>query len=171
MRTLRNLCEGLLDNDFDSGMDDKLMAEVGDFIEVLKSSKYRNEYRGEYGYNLQDSQKLCDAAEKVAYSKKFKRIPYNEAKKMINSRESGTILSINWSERGSHEWRLIDAGEGYYARIGCLLKGEHPQAPYFSLKVGYLRPGYEHEGLGRGSTDPCYILPAGIYNYLEQAIK
>lgn len=168
MKNLKDILEGLLDSDFDDSMDTKLLGELDKFINILGSVKLNHANPEVY---QSSDQKLCDAAEAVAWSKKFKKISQSEAKKMITRNEPGTVLSVNWTGMGSHEWNLIDTATGEYMHVGCILKHEHHAAPWTGIYPRTIQPGREFYALGRGGTDPCYIFPAGIYDYFKKVLE
>lgn len=168
MKTLYKVLESLLSSDFEDQLDSKLLGELDNFIGVLKSTKLNRRAEDVY---FSDDQKLCDAAERVANTSAFKSITRAKANKLLQSKTPSTILVVNWSGMGTHEWKLVDTAAWKYIRIGCVLGWEHWSGPSTNIQINDVRSGKEDQALGHNRNHKLYIFPAGTYEYFKDAIN
>lgn len=166
MRSLKNILEGLLDNDFEDQLDVKMLGELNNFINVLKSTKLDKRDTNVYH---SDSQKLCDAAENVANTTSFKRITRVETNKMLNGRKPCTILVVHW-EHGVYEWNLVNTTTAEYIRIHCMPSWKYWSGSSTDIQIHNIRPGREERAVGHNHDFRHYIFPEGTYEYFKKAI-
>lgn len=164
MKSLKNLCEGLLSSDFDDHLDASILGELDEFINILKSTRLKHKTSDLY---ISGDEKLCDTSEELVYSKKFKKIDPVDAKNMVRNHEPGTVLVVVRSGEISHGWNLIDSATGKYVHIDCEIKPKHQIEIYLET----IKREQEYRACVGRLFLPHYILPAGTYDYFINAIK